>query len=501
MLAVVRKTLHISRTLAASLLLTLLCACSFYDYSELDIPTNIANGNQYINLSIVVSTGAEGVTRAEGDPTPKGGEDGDGREIGLDRENEVTGITLMLYKDDGGINTSSEETTLSFIAYYPVTLVSRPGEEANTEATYTYTTGNRSLENSGLKLNEEYHAIVVANADLTSKFTTSSKVTDVRDHLMTEIYTGTGIGADATHFVMSSESDDYTINFTKPDNKETTTNGETYFYFNKGIIIERLAARVDFWTKGATYNAERKGYEYEVTGGSKDKFVLTAVTPFNLYNNQTEEYLIKRLGNSEGSKIEYLLEEPANYNNNQDNQEIYVLDPYTLNKSTIPTPLYDSPLSAIIIDNSDKKMEMSTFQEGGKYKDARYTTANEDNLIVCYPKENTLLKDCPLYDYATGLCIEGDYYKNGERTHYTYYGYLRHQGEQTEPHTYPIYEAKDLDKTEPSEFPMNFGVVRNNIYRISIDGITEKQKDETPEIKLQIKVKKWDTFTHSTIYM
>jgi hypothetical protein len=40
--------------------------------------------------------------------------------------------------------------------------------------------------------------------------------------------------------------------------------------------------------------------------------------------------------------------------------------------------------------------------------------------------------------------------------------------------------------------------VRNNIYRISIDGITA---DETPQLQLRIVVKKWDKFEHEPIYM
>ena len=47
---------------------------------------------------------------------------------------------------------------------------------------------------------------------------------------------------------------------------------------------------------------------------------------------------------------------------------------------------------------------------------------------------------------------------------------------------------------------MNFGIVRNNIYRISIDKVHEKT-DETPKITLKIKVKKWDKFEHAPIYM
>jgi hypothetical protein len=80
-----------------------------------------------------------------------------------------------------------------------------------------------------------------------------------------------------------------------------------------------------------------------------------------------------------------------------------------------------------------------------------------------------------------------------------YYGYLRHRGESSG--IYTAFEASDLSKTETinsfgSRPAMNYGVVRNNIYRVSIDRITEKGTME-----LSIKVKKWDPFIHDFIYM
>ena len=122
------KISHIRHLLAAGLLLSVLCACSLYDYGFYDTnpdPSNpqIATDNQYINLCIVVSAGKEDVTRA----TPNGGEDGDGREVGYEWENAVDGITFMLYAEN--------EDTLSFFKYYPVDLESRikPGTQNYTK--------------------------------------------------------------------------------------------------------------------------------------------------------------------------------------------------------------------------------------------------------------------------------------------------------------------------------------------------------------------------------
>lgn len=494
-MSIISKLHHIRYMVAASLLLPLVCACSSEDNGDGMAEPQLASSNQYINLSIVVSSGSEGTMRG-----PAGGEDGDGREAGSERENLVTGVTVMLYKDDNGINTSAE-TTLAFCKYYPVSLVSR--ETAGTPyATKTdeavYSTGDQPLVGSGLDMSEKYHAIVVANQNMASTFTTASKVKDVRDYVTTHVYSGSGLGADASHFVMSLETD-YTVNFTSPSSKTTVGNKTTYHFDN--IRIERLAARVDFWTNNATYgekdalshNYSVPGYVYPVWK-STDKFVLTAVTPFNLYN--AGEYLFKRTNDA----APYLAEEFATN---------YVIDPNTAGKTVASPSYYKNTLTYLVgIDETNLSLSAATgyFQAANALyvsstQKAKFTgDSDKDNFILCYPRENTLSTSSPLYYYATGVAIEGDYYPAGSAAdltkakHFIYYGYLRHQGEGTGPYT--IKARTDLSTTETYTTPMNFSVVRNNLYRISIDKITEKG-----ELELKIMVKKWDTFTHSWIYM
>ena len=503
-MSIISKLHHIRYMVAASLLLPLVCACSSEDNGDGMAEPQLASSNQYINLNIVVSSGSEGTMRG----TPAGGENGDGREAGSERENLVTGVTVMLYEDAAGINTSAE-TTLAFCKYYPVSLVSR--ETAGTPyATKTdeavYSTGDQPLVGSGLDMSKEYHAIVVANQNMASTFTTASKVKDVRDYVTTHVYSGSGLGADASHFVMSLETD-YTVNFTSPSSKTTVGNKTTYHFDN--IRIERLAARVDFWTNNATYgekdalahNYRAAGYVYPVwkttdlsTPTSTDKFVLTAVTPFNLYN--ADEYLFKRTNDA----APYLAEEFATN---------YVIDPNTAGKTAASPTYYNNTLTYLVgIDETNLSLSAATgyFQAANALyvsstQKAKFTgDGDKDNFILCYPRENTLSTSSPLYYYATGVAIEGDYYPAGSAAdwtkakHFIYYGYLRHQGEGTGP--YIIKARTDLSTTETYTTPMNFSVVRNNLYRISIDKITEKG-----ELELKIMVKKWDTFTHSWIYM
>lgn len=505
-MSIISKLHHIRYMVAASLLLPLVCACSSEDNGDGMAEPQLASSNQYINLSIVVSSGSEGTMRG----TPAGGENGDGREAGSERENLVTGVTVMLYEDAAGINTSAE-TTLAFCKYYPVSLVSR--ETAGTPyATKTdeavYSTGDQPLVGSGLDMSKEYRAIVVANQNMASTFTTASKVKDVRDYVTTHVYSGSGLGADASHFVMSLETD-YTVNFASPSSKTTVGNKTTYHF--DGIRIERLAARVDFWTNNATYatndgatptphNYAAPGYVYPVwkttdtTPTSDDRFVLTAVTPFNIYTDG--EYLFKR---TDDTTIPYLADESTTN---------YVIDPQRSTKTAASPTYYNNTLASLLtLDETYSTLanatgyyqSMETLHGSTTQKAGFNDDGGKDNFILCYPKENTLLPASPLYYYATGVAIEGYYYVNNDAsqtpTRYIYYGYLRHQGESDGPYT--IKQRAEMLTTETSSSTaMNYGVVRNNIYRISIDKINEKGT-----LELSIKVKKWDTFTHSWIYM
>ena len=532
-MSIFSKLHYISRLSAAVfLMLSFLCACS-HDNTDLSVFPDFT-AEKYINLNIVVSAGSEGGTRAmtRGDGEDSGStaassiEDGDGRELGSVRESTVKGITLMLYHDEAGINTQDDETKIDFVKYYPVELTDETASDCpypnNIEAVYT--TGEQLL-GADFDLTKEYHAIVVANLDLTGTVAVGSSLKTivenikpgVRDRVIDKIYTGGGIGVDATDFVMSLEdSNNEIINFA---NVTPERNGNKLVYNFDNIRIERLAARVDFWMKNATYNDDCEGYEYKVwrasdtnTPTSSDRFVLTAVTPFNLYNG--DEYLFKRI--NDGGAIKYLGDE---------NTGSYVIDPKTKDKTLVQTsPLYyDNTLASLINEDNQnhtlvgkadfcqltKKLhsDMEKYKEDPTYKTQWVSFQDDggyDNFILCYPKENTLKDDSPLYYYATGVAIEGDYYKDGveEPEHRIYYGYLRHQREPLEngASTYSIKMAKDLEVAKEQEkagaegVAMNFGVVRNNIYRISIDKITEQGE-------LRIEVKKWDPFTHSTIYM
>lgn len=507
----IRRLIHIFIAFAC---LAMMSACYNYDQEEIE---EVNAGNYYINLAISVSSGNEHSTRAD---EPQGGENGDGREAGFERENTITGITLILYQDATGINTTADPT-LDLVRYFPVTFESRDpqGTEyaSKTDEAY-YTTGNQPLGSHKLDFSKTYHAIVIANAPETAASLKegTSKLSDVRDVTLKTIYVGDPkSSADkCTNFIMSSESDN-TINFgsvtgTNLDGSAHTKGKDILFDVSgQTIRIERLAARIDFWAANSTgYDATtytKKGYVYNVTGSTKDKFVVTGIVPFNLTNshfNYGKEFLLKRLKDDlSATTVKYLDPETA--------LTSYVFDPNTHNKTNEVNPTLDSPLSGLYpmipelgLKNIEDAADNPYFHsiEAMHASSSKSTISEKENVVVCYPMENCLLPESRLYYHATGIAIVGYYYQNGTGSgkRLVYLGYLRHQGEaetyDIQPYTTPL--PNDATATMGTTKAMNFGIVRNNIYRVSINSI-----DKMSTMELSIKVKKWDPYIHDFIYM
>ena len=510
----IRRLIHI---FIAFTCLAMLSACYNYDQEGIE---EVNAGNYYINLAISVSNGNEHSTRAD---EPAGGEDGNGREAGFERENTITGITLILYKDAAGINTTANPT-LDLVRYFPVTLETGGRETQGSDQSphkeeARYTTGNQPLGKHLLDLSGQYHAIVIANAPelATSLKEGVSKLSNIRDVTTKYIYVGNPtLSADnCTNFVMSSEQDDI-IDFgsVEPKNLDGVTPHEKGkdMLFNlttQPILIERLAARIDFWAANSTgYDAttySKKGYVYNVTGSTTDKFVVTGIVPFNLTNshiNYGKEFLLKRLKDDlSATTVKYLDPEIA--------LTSYVFDPNTHNKTNAVMPELDSPLSGLYpmipemgpknIENADDNPHFHSI-EAMQASASKSTIGGQENVVVCYPMENCLLPESRLYYHATGIAIVGYYYLNGTGSgkRLVYLGYLRHQGEaetyDIQPYTTPL--PNDATATMGTTKAMNFGIVRNNIYRVSINSI-----DKMSTMELSIKVKKWDPYIHDFIYM
>lgn len=488
--------------LAALLMLPFFSSCYQYDEDDVLPKEGVVN---YINLTVSVRTGQSAVTRGK----PNGGEDGDGREKGIvTRETEVEGVTLIFYQtsNEGGINVLpqvAQGIPIDYAVYYETSL-----DDSYTPTTGThpdevfYTTGEQRLP-TRLMVDKTYHVIVVANANLTNEIVlgdaSRTSLATVRDMVLSTVYDGTGKATDARKFVMSSEKDAVMNISSTNSTYDKTTNRRTFRFDN--IHIERMAARIDFWAKGATAysdgsgsgeNYNHPGYVYAAAGGSNDRFVLTSVMPFNLNNG--DEYIIKRIA---GASLQYLADETF---------ENWVLDPYTTTKiNDTPTYSQGNPLTSFAASSTAATTFPSDFIVTMAGQQANKLTVDaSDDIVVWYPKENTVDQNTKYYYYATGIAFEGYYYKGGAKTggqRRVYYHFIRHQGEQDAAYQALTPETLEAEMTKTigsTGTAMNLGIVRNNIYRISIDGITA---DETPQLQLRIVVKKWDKFEHEPIYM
>lgn len=441
-----------------------------------------AGAKQFINVTISVSASHSPFTRAN---SPLGGEDGDGREEGIDtRENEVDGLTIIFYRDaantSAGINATAEDaaaTTIDLAVYYSV---SRDDSHAAMHQTghddeVFYTTGDRHLDVS-LNPDYTYHLLLVANANLTGSITAgSTTLAQVRDMVRSAAYTGTGIATDASKFIMSSE-EDHSINFSS-STYDVTNNRRTFKLDN--IHVERLAARIDFLARGAAYSTDydHNGYVYDV--GADDHFVLTSITPFNLNMGAGGEYIFKRTNDT----APYLADETTTN---------WVIDPYRADRSAAVHPVW--MVSRLTDVETSMTGDYNVSMEGQQAN--KLSIGGYDDIILAYPKENTLTPSSPLYYHATGIAFEGYYYYGsnpvGERC--TFFHYLRHQGENEK------YEAL-VSPIDPSPTPgslaMNYGIVRNNIYRVSIEGINVKDRT----IVIKIEEEKWRHVDNPTIYI
>lgn len=474
--------LILRRTVALVLLPLLACSCQLV-VDDYDCETDISDARQYINVTISISASETPATRAN----PNGGENGDGQEKGIDtRENEVDGVTLIFFQDPAnttaGINATvanAEATTIDCAVYYTVT---RDDSHASAHPTghtdeVFYTTGDRELDLT-LDPSNTYHLLVVANADLTGNITVgTTTLAQLRDMTLSSVYnTGTGIGTTASKFVMSSEKD-HTIDFSSSI-YDATTNRLTFNLDN--VHMERMAARIDFSTEYGSYDVTLGGYKYYM-GDNGDVFVLTKVTPFNLYNEN--EFVFKRVQDTwSGTPTTTYLGDETMTSNKADN---YVVDPKTHLKDNDLTSHPFSLLSPIAASMNDEYSHSMT-------------TAQSSPIIICYMKENTLMPTSHLKKYATGIAFEGKYYTGSigaTPENRTYYHYLRHQGESDD--SYLAKQWGDLSDTEIStaDTPMNIGIVRNNIYRISIKGGGQGT------LKIKIEETKWRHVDNPIIYL
>lgn len=432
-------------------------SCASDTTSDLPLPSK--DMKAYLQVKVTVE--GSGDTRASRAITePLGGEDGNGREPGINHENDVNSLTVLLYKSDNN-DLSEDDATIDYV--YTFTNLTKP-TTSTSGRDVTYTTVPREID--AAIVGKDYHVIVIANADDMTSRCKGKKISEIRDLQMSKVCTRDADITKFSNFIMSSKKD-AKIDF--------TTEGSETNPYQVTVDIERLAARIDI-IPNAEFDGANQGYYYDVKDGANviGGFKLESVTPSKVMTKG--EYLIKRVSSDAAvSSVTYFGEELMDATSKASTN--YVVCPWTnihtsttLSNAEGPTSLYNV------------KMTTSTS-----------TTAGDASYILDYVMENTTTDNKEAY--STGLIFKGKYYEETEWDKAT---------------TRPKAGAKSTDKeytytlrhSDPSGSgttadPMHFGVVRNNIYQVKIEGVEGKSKGLT----LTIHVRKWATYTHKETTM
>lgn len=448
------KMKTITLSLLALLLVMSFASCASDTTSDLPLPSK--DMKAYLQVKVTVE--GSGDTRASrADKEPDGGEDGNGREPGINKENDVNSLTVLLYKSDKD-DLSEADATINYV--YTFTNLNKVTTSSGSDATYT--TVPKEIDASIVGKN--YHVIVIANADDMTSRCKGKKISEVRDLQMSKVCTRDADITNFSNFIMSSKKD-AKIDFTK-EGSETNP-------YQVTVDIERLAARIDI-IPNATFDGISQGYYYNVMDGTNvvGGFKLESVTPTKVMTKG--EYLIKRVSSDKDvSSVTYFGEEKMDATTKASTN--YVVCPWTKDRAGLTLAEAEGPTS---LYNVKKTTSTST-------------VVGEASYILDYVMENTTTDNAE--DYSTGLIFKGKYYESSEWDAATKQPKAGFAGAKKQ-YTYTLRHS-DPSGSGTTADPMHFGVVRNNIYQVKVEGVEGKSKG----LKLTIHVVPWAHYDHGEV--
>ena len=453
-----------------------------------------------VYVSVVVNTEGGNASRV-GQPTP--GEKGDGEQEGTAEENRIYNLHVYFFEGEivsgerKGIN-STGTTTIAAHHYFTQNEISFLGKQATTVPT----------EIEDLVIGKTYDVLVVANVGDKFDISEHETLSALTEDKIFAIYPAT---ESEEHFCMSSAKPIY------EEGKNSLTIDSDNSRYNPATVtidVERMVARVD------CHLEENNTYDV-----GEDEVVIQGAILVNKYKQPS--YVFKRVTNdanlSTSSAVTYLGDESGNETTVASN---YVVDPKTLNPPTenIGDDYYDAYFSTT-----------DWSQVTWKTLDTSITSTNENNDIdyyfLDYTQENVVsaeLAEVNRAAYCTGVVFKAQYkpanittadgtfywydnqafaslgevkeeYSNAlgnidlSDNNYSGYGITKYTGGICY-YTYWIRHADDGDPDKVS--PMEYAIVRNNIYQINVTSISSIGP-VTPEDNVNATIKayvvNWDT--------
>ena len=447
------KMKTITLSLLALLLVMSFASCASDTTSDLPLPSK--DMKAYLQVKVTVE--GSGDTRASrATKGPQGGEGGDDREPGINKENDVNSLTVLLYKS--AKDDLSDDNAIIDYVYTFTNLTKSTTSTSGIDATYTTV----PKEIDAAIVGKNYHVIVIANADDMTSRCKGKKISEVRDLQMSKVCTRDADITNFSNFIMSSKTDAM-IDFTK-EGSETNP-------YVVNVDIERLAARIDI-IPNATYDAASNAYYYDVKDGANviGGFKLESVTPSKVLTKG--EYLIKRVcPDNSLAPVTYFGREEMDPTTKASTN--YVVCPWTKNRTGLTLAEAEGPASLYNV------------------KKATSTSITDPSYILDYVMENTTTDNDE--DYSTGLIFKGKYYEETEWDKATTRPTTGATGAEKQ-YTYTLRHS-DPSGSGTKADPMHFGVVRNNIYQVKVEGVEGKSKG----IKLTIHVVPWAHYDHGEV--
>lgn len=431
-------------------------SCASDTTSDLPLPSK--DMKAYLQVKVTVE--GSGDTRASrADKEPQGGEDGNGREPGINKENDVNSLTVLLYESDKD-DLSEADATIDYV--YTFTGL----KSSSSTGGVTYTTGPREID--PVIVGKNYHVLVIANAgDMTSKCI-GKNISKIRDMQMDKVCTRNDDIANFTDFVMSSKKD-AKIDFSGKSGSGTGTESDPYMV---DVNIERLAARIDI-IPNAAFDGTSHCYYYNVMDGTNviGGFKLESVTPSKVLTKG--EYLIKRVSSDAAvPSVTYFGLESKDADNKAIN---YVVCPWTKDRTSLTLSNAEGPTSLYNVKNTTSTS----------------TAVGEASYILDYVMENTTTDNDE--EHSTGLIFKGKYFETSDWDAIKKQPKAGSTGTDKE-YTYTLRHS-DPSGSGTIADPMHFGVVRNNIYQVKVEGVEGKSKG----IKLTIHVVPWAHYDHGEV--
>ena len=374
----------------------------------------------------------------------------------------------------------------------------------------TYYSVAKEVTDNGLLIGETYCVLVIANAG--SRLTGANTLDALRDYRIAQ-----PVSADYTRFLMASESD------AGPITIEPRTRNKPV---KVSVRVERMAARVDCcWNDSYEVPDDN---DLPSFGGSSsteaDKVKILGASLVNRYRGET--WAFKRVTNSLDNlnDITYLGDETVNNSGVASN---YVLDPLTASrKSNSDYNYYYTEYVNWNVDADFRNpftIQVTSEHGGDTYIRWAYTRENINQADVLSDTNGREL-------YATGIMFQARYTPAGFTKGETFYVYpnnnkrtiytaneLRKEHDDVfgdlpeanwgdvdgcevydQGRCYYVYWIRHADDTDINAIsPMEYAIVRNNIYQLkinSISGLGTPEPDSNVkevEFDIHVRVKPW----------